>query len=69
MLYYIDEFTQMIIDTPLKEVIGNQMWPTTAVTPEALNMVDTTGQNPLDFIADVAMRKPEQFAKANRNKK
>ena len=44
------------------------MWPTKAVTPEALDMVDTSGQNPLDFIADIAMQKPEEFEKANRTK-
>lgn len=63
-----DDFTQMIIGTPVKEIIGNQMWPTIAVTPEALDMVDTSGQNALDFIAEVAMRKPDQFEKANRKK-
>jgi hypothetical protein len=65
----VDDFTQMIIATPLKEIIGNQMWPTTAVTPEELDMLDTSGQNPLDFLADVAIQKSEQFEKANRQRK
>lgn len=61
-----DSFTEALLMTPLTEIIGNQMWPTTAVTPEALDMLDTSGQNALDFIANAAMKKPEQYAKADR---
>lgn len=61
-----DPFTESLLKTSITKIIGNQMWPTTAVTPEALDMVDTSGQNALDFIANIAMQKPTEFAKKKR---
>jgi len=39
------------------------MWPGKEMTPEELNMEDETGVNPLDFIADIAKKKPEAYKK------
>ncbi|WP_442588472.1 DUF3800 domain-containing protein [Pedobacter sp. AW31-3R] len=41
-----------------------KMWPTTDVTPEALDMTDGSGINPLDFIAEAATKKPSEYKKS-----
>jgi len=63
------DFSNAILNTRLSEIIGNQMWPSTNVTPESLNMTDTSGQNPLDFLADNAQRNPEEYAKLKRKRR
>ncbi len=60
-----DKFSNEIMNCNLGLIEGNQMWPSAAITPEQLNMLDTTGQNPLDFIAKIALQKPEAFERAS----
>lgn len=60
-----DDFTKEIDNSKLHE-FGNElkMWPSTEVTPEELNMTDGSGTNPLDFISNVALIKPDEYNKA-----
>lgn len=41
-----------------------KMWPSTEVTPEALDMTDGSGVNPLDFMVKAGEKKPEEYRKA-----
>ena len=49
-----------------KNAEEKKMWPATDVTPDALNMTDGSGINPLDFIAAAASKNPEKYQKAFR---
>jgi hypothetical protein len=62
----MDDFSTSIYNGILPESSHNSMWPTTAVTPESLDMTDESGTNPLDFIADVAMQQWEEYKKTEK---
>lgn len=64
-----DAFAKQIFDTGLINVLHNRMWPTTAVDPVELGMEDTSGVNPLDYLADQATLDPEAYAKVVRQKR
>lgn len=51
-----DTFSEAILSSRLSEVRCNSMWPTTDVTPEALDMADENGVNALDFIAEHSLK-------------
>lgn len=55
----INPFTEQILSSKLSAVSGNSMWPTTDVTPEALDMTDESGVNALDFIAKHSLQRDE----------
>ena len=61
-----DEFANRLVKTRLfTNTIGDKMWPTKKVTSEELDMTDPSGANPLDFLADAALKNPERFKKAS----
>ena len=59
----VDDFGQAIDNSLLLQTSRAVMWPGKEMTPEELNMEDETGVNPLDFIADIAKKKPEAYKK------
>ena len=58
-----DEFCRAIWESKINETRGNSIWPTTMVTPEQLDMTDTAGVNPLDFIAENIMKNPGKYSR------
>ena len=59
-----DDFSKEIGKSKLYEIATQKhMWPSKAVTPKELNMTDTTGRNPLDFIAEQRIKNPKPFNK------
>lgn len=58
-----DTFGERILSSRLSEVGGNSMWPTTDVTPEALDMADENGINALDFIAEHSLKEQKKNGK------
>lgn len=60
----INEFAEAINASLLLKTSRSVMWPGTEMTPEELDMVDETGVNPLDFIADIVSKKPDAYKKA-----
>lgn len=71
--YMFGSWTKQIEDKFSTEIEGSllhknghelRMWPTTDVTPEALDMTDGSGINPLDFIAEAAAKKPDEYHKS-----
>lgn len=64
-----DDFSNLIKESKLfLHASGNSMWPSKEMTPEELDMTDSTGIDPLDFMAQAAMRNPEKFEKAYKKK-
>jgi len=59
----VDDFSQAIDDSLLLQTSRGVMWPGTEMTPEELDMVDETGVNPLDFIAEIASKDQEAIKK------
>jgi hypothetical protein len=60
-----DDFSTQILKSKLSvDVVGNSMWPSKDMTPEQLNMVDPDGIDPLDFLAEMAMKNPGKYNKA-----
>lgn len=60
-----DDFSNEILKSKLfLHTSGNSMWPSREMTPEELGMTDLEGINPLDFLAEAAIRNPTKFNKA-----
>jgi hypothetical protein len=59
-----EDFAVAIDSSKLVQTSRSVMWPGKEMTPEELDMVDETGVNALDFIADIAAKEPERFKKA-----
>lgn len=59
----VEEFGKAIDDSLLLQTSRSVMWPGKEMTPEELDMVDETGTNALDFIADIASQDPEVLKK------
>jgi hypothetical protein len=55
-----DPFVEQILKSKLSAIQGNAMWPTTAVTPEELDMTDETGINALNFIAEYSLKEDKK---------
>jgi hypothetical protein len=60
----LDPFATDIENSRILQTSRSVMWPGKEMTPEELDMVDETGTNPLDFLADIATRESEVFKKA-----
>jgi len=59
----VEEFGQQIDNSLLLQTSRSVMWPGKEMTPEELDMIDETGTNALDFIADIASQDPEVLKK------
>lgn len=55
-----------ILKTRICQLIGNRMWPSINVSAEDLNMTNSDGINPLDFLANQTILRKQDYEKVKR---